>query len=94
MEVQGVFDPDLTFQSDLLVEVICYWQRLRGERRAPSHDDIDPMNIPRHLLPHLELVDVVQRTGMLAASVAPRMSLEVALRCRHRSRSGTGAIRG
>jgi hypothetical protein len=58
MEVQGKFDPDLTFESERLVEVLDYWRALRGARRMPSHDDIDPLNIPHHLLPHLELIDV------------------------------------
>ncbi len=58
MEVQGDFNPDLTFQSELLTETADYWRALRGERRMPSRDDIDPLDLPPRLLPHLELVDV------------------------------------
>jgi hypothetical protein len=56
---QGDIDPDLTIRNNLLIEAMEYWRTLQGDRRMPSHDDIDPMKVPRHLLPHLELVDVI-----------------------------------
>ena len=58
MEVQGDFNPDLDFQSERLTETADYWQSLRGARQMPSHGDIDQLNLPPRLLPHLELVDV------------------------------------
>jgi hypothetical protein len=58
MEVQGDFDPDLTIQSERLVEVADYWRMIRGARNMPSRDDVDPLQMPRHLLPHLELIDI------------------------------------
>jgi hypothetical protein len=58
MEVQGDFNPDLDFQSERLIETADYWQALRGARRMPSHGNIDPLDLPPRLLPHLELVDV------------------------------------
>ncbi len=35
-----------------------YWRRLRGDRLAPSRSDIDPVDIPRDLLPNLMLIEV------------------------------------
>jgi hypothetical protein len=58
MEVRGEIDPDLTIQSERLVEVADYWRMLRGARNMPTRGDVDPMQMPRHLLPHLELIDV------------------------------------
>lgn len=58
MEVRGDFDPDLTIQSERLVEVADYWRAIRGTRNMPTRDDLDPMQMSRHLLPHLELIDV------------------------------------
>lgn len=34
-----------------------YWTRLRGDRPAPSRSDIDPVDIPRDLLPNLMLLE-------------------------------------
>ena len=53
MEVHGDFNPDLPFEIDLLTETVDYWRALRGERRMPSHGDIDPLALPPRLLPHL-----------------------------------------
>ncbi len=35
-----------------------YWQERRGGRVAPSRADIDPVDLPASLLPHLLLIDV------------------------------------
>ena len=35
-----------------------YWSRLRGDRPAPSRSDIDPVDMPRALLPNLMLIEV------------------------------------
>ncbi len=61
MELQGDVDPGLNIQNTLLIEAMEYWRTLRGDRQMPSYDDIDPIQIPRHLLPHLELVDVIRQ---------------------------------
>ena len=61
MEVQGDIDPDLTIESERLVEVADYWRKLRGDRKMPARQDVDPLRMPRHLLPHLELIDVVRQ---------------------------------
>lgn len=58
MEVQGEFDPNLAIQSERLLEVVDYWELVRGDRMMPKRDDIDPLRMSPHLLPHLELIDV------------------------------------
>ena len=48
------------FRADaILREALDYWQRKRGERPMPRRSDIDPAELPFWLLPHVELVDVV-----------------------------------
>lgn len=59
MEVQGDLDPGLAFQSERLVKIVDYWQDATGARSMPSRRDIDPLAMPKHLLPHLELIDVI-----------------------------------
>ncbi|MDJ0951284.1 MAG: PAS domain-containing protein [Alphaproteobacteria bacterium] len=41
-----------------LSQLYDYWDRKRGERRAPGRQDIDPVDIPR-ILPHLLMCEVV-----------------------------------
>ena len=45
--------------SATLRQVRDYWLTARGPRRQPAHGDIDPLQIPRPLLPHLVLTDVI-----------------------------------
>lgn len=49
-------DQGLALYPDL-VEALSYWQGKRGERFAPSRQDIDPLEIPA-LLPRIMLADV------------------------------------
>jgi hypothetical protein len=42
----------------ILGSALAYWQRVRGGRAMPSRRDIDPADMPA-LLPHLQLVDIV-----------------------------------
>jgi len=58
MEVQGTLDHKVALQSERLIEVVNIWHQVRGDRAMPSRQDIDPLHIPPHLLPHLELIDV------------------------------------
>ena len=38
-----------------------HWQNLRGAERAfPRRDDLDPLDIPRQLLPYSELIEVLE----------------------------------
>jgi len=41
-----------------LAALLSYWERRRGERAMPSRADMDPVELPRRLLPNLFLVDV------------------------------------
>lgn len=43
--------PDLAQAHEL-------WLRLRGQRWAPARADLDPVDIPRHILPRIIMVDV------------------------------------
>lgn len=47
-------DPDFLFFLPLLQ----YWTERRGGRVAPRRADIDPLDLPTVLLPHLLLIDV------------------------------------
>ena len=40
-------------------ELAAYWQSKRGARLVPARKDIDPLEIPRHLIPHLFMFDVL-----------------------------------
>ncbi|MEQ8818537.1 MAG: PAS domain-containing protein [Thalassobaculum sp.] len=55
---QVLVDPDLLFESPLLAEILVIWTRLRGDGAMPMPGDIDPVDLPRDVLPHLLLVDV------------------------------------
>ena len=45
-----------TLQDGVLQALLAYWERIRGDRRMPSRQDISPADIPA-LLPFLILVD-------------------------------------
>lgn len=47
-------------EAPLLAELYAYWTAKRGARFAPARTEVDPVEIPR-LLPHLMLIDVVDR---------------------------------
>jgi hypothetical protein len=64
VEVQGTFDHELALQNTQWVEVSDYWEKVRGGRSMPSRRDIDPLHIPAHLLPLLDLVDVVWQPAL------------------------------
>lgn len=49
------------FRADpILREALDYWRRKRGERAMPRRCDIDGAELPFWLLPHVELVDVIE----------------------------------
>lgn len=48
---------DAPITCGVLIELRDYWNRLRGDRRMPARQDIDPVDIPR-LLRHLAMADV------------------------------------
>lgn len=41
-----------------LLELHTFWNDLRGDRDAPMKEDLDPLEIPRHLLPRIALFDI------------------------------------
>lgn len=45
--------------SEALRPLYLYWVEARGEKLMPSRADIDPVSIPRELLPNIVLVDVL-----------------------------------
>lgn len=45
--------------SDALLPLYLYWITARGEKLMPSRSDIDPVVMPRQLLPNVVLVDVL-----------------------------------
>lgn len=43
----------------VLGPVLAYWIRVRGLRSMPSKRDIDPIGFPPKVLPHLQIIDVI-----------------------------------
>ena len=49
------------FRGDLILrEALAYWRRKRGARQMPRRRDIDGAELPFWLLPHVQLLDVVE----------------------------------
>lgn len=56
--------PRYDFRTDgILREMLAYWERQRGSRAMPRRRDIDPTELPRRALPHLQLIDVIDDGG-------------------------------
>lgn len=51
-------DPELRIQHPIPALALAEWNRMRGDRAMPSPADVDPLALPRRLLPHLLLLDV------------------------------------
>ncbi len=51
-------DPDLQINEPVVAEALAAWDRLRGDRAMPAPSDLDVLDLPRPLLPHLLLLDV------------------------------------
>lgn len=51
-------DPDLHCQSPIIKTALAAWEKARGGRAMPSRSDIDPLQLPATLLPHILLIDV------------------------------------
>ncbi len=45
--------------SEALRPLYLYWLAVRGEKLIPSRADIDPVTIPRELLPNIVLMDII-----------------------------------
>lgn len=50
-------DPDLRIKDPVVAEAHSAWNRLRGDRAMPAPSDLDVLDLPRPLLPHLLLLD-------------------------------------
>lgn len=55
--------PAAELPDDALLLTYRYWRALRGARIAPTRADIDPVEIPRTVLPDLMLTEVVRDGG-------------------------------
>lgn len=52
------YDPELGFDHALLYEAYGLWRTLGGGSGLPALADLDPLNLPRKMLPHIQLVDI------------------------------------
>lgn len=52
------FDSALDCQSPILISALAYWRGLLNTRTMPAPADIDALEVPRAVLPHVGLVDV------------------------------------
>lgn len=59
-----ILDPALRVESPVAALALAEWDRLRGARSMPAPADIDPLDMPRHLLPHLLLLDIEHRPAL------------------------------
>lgn len=51
-------DPTLALESDELRLGLESWNGLRGSRRMPAPKEIDPLRLPRQILPYISLLEV------------------------------------
>jgi hypothetical protein len=57
----GIYCEDFTesgIRSHMLRDFYRYWRRLAGNRQMPETVEVDPVQIPRHVLPNICVVDV------------------------------------
>jgi hypothetical protein len=59
MEGAQIFRLDV-IDEDLLRHARSFWHRVRGSRSMPDLSDIDPVEMPRSILPHVFLVNVLE----------------------------------
>jgi hypothetical protein len=45
-------------QEPVLLEAYSYWESVRGAKDVPDRRDIDPIDMPRFILPHLVLTEI------------------------------------
>lgn len=53
-----VVDPALRVESPMVALALQSWNRLRGSRSMPSPADVDALDLPTRLLPHILLLDI------------------------------------
>jgi hypothetical protein len=77
---------NVTITDDLadpiLVAMLQYWEQKRGQRRMARRSDVDPLDLPRPVLPHVQLTDVVEggrrfRYRLVGTEVVNAMGLDI-----------------
>jgi len=53
-----VLDPNLNCRNAEIQRALDYWHVLRGSRTMPAAKDLDVLQIPRSVLPHITLLDI------------------------------------
>src|SRR3546814_15090215 len=51
--------PEKIQHDPVLADLYRYWDSRRAGSVPPSRQDVDPLDMPRHVLPHLLLVELV-----------------------------------
>ena len=46
------------WDEPVLVALYSYWNRVRGDKDAPDRRDIDPVDMPPFILPHLAMTEI------------------------------------
>jgi hypothetical protein len=60
VKARGAGAPSYDFRADrILRDAHAYWEEKRGTRPMPRRSDINPAELPGHLLPQLQLIDVL-----------------------------------
>jgi hypothetical protein len=47
-------------EEPILLALYTYWEGARGGKEMPDRRDIDPVDMPRFVLPHLALTDILE----------------------------------
>ncbi|SLN45561.1 PAS domain-containing protein [Oceanibacterium hippocampi] len=58
--IRSGLDPDLQIANPILALGLDAWRSLCGARPMPAPKDIDPLMLPRAILPHVLLLDIEQ----------------------------------
>jgi hypothetical protein len=45
-------------EEPILLALYSYWEAVRGGKDVPDRRDIDPVDMPRFILPHLALTEI------------------------------------
>jgi hypothetical protein len=53
-------DPSDYAEEPVIGPLLRYWERKRGDRAMPRRSDIDPTELPPRLLPHMQLIEVLE----------------------------------
>lgn len=57
-------DPALEVVSPVAALALAEWDRLRGGRTMPAPSDVDPLALPRRLLPYILLLDIEHQPAL------------------------------